>query len=458
MTSYHQTVVVELGSSRIKIGFAGESRPRRVLHGDVWDSDDGCSWSVPINDGVGARPCTWGKFFRYFSMNSSHSSAASKVSSVYEWEQTIYPLFSHILTSVLFVQRPSRHRILIVTNDLYPPRNFREALIRVLLNYLGVGGVLIVNGGAFAGISYLLEGLPPSIDLSPPKAYLLVDIGTYEARVLVLVTGSSILAETNQTVMSGYHSFLRQLLNNYQEHHVETDEPDSTAIITTLQDANSIVQAWLSISRESKDVTTLSVRLPSDSSQTPVRLSIGPMQEAFRQVYLDYTNPSSLVFAMLSSLIDCPIDYRRVALQNVVLLGGGSTALRYFTYTSNKAKSGYKLGDALIKAAVDACGIINESSEISDEKKEDESVTISSISKHRFKCLQPSILGRVDESGEYRGGMTLRYPDPFAADVASWIGGSIMGSLDLKNEEWLLKKCDSDNIDVRASSHRANAR
>jgi hypothetical protein len=31
-TSYHQTIVVELGSSRIKVGFAGESKPRRVFN------------------------------------------------------------------------------------------------------------------------------------------------------------------------------------------------------------------------------------------------------------------------------------------------------------------------------------------------------------------------------------------------------------------------------------------
>ncbi|KAL7480265.1 hypothetical protein ACHAW6_005951 [Cyclotella cf. meneghiniana] len=444
MSSYHQTVVVELGSSRIKIGFAGESRPRRVLHGDVWSSDDGCSWCIPINDGIGARPCTWGRFFHYFSMTSSHTSVASKVLSEYEWEKTLYPLFSHMLTSVLFVQRPSRHRILILLNDIYPPRHFREALIRVLLNYLSVGGVLIINGGVFVGISYLLEGLPPSINASPPKARLLVDIGTYEARVVILVTGSSILVETSQTVMSGYHSFLRRVLNNYQEQDVEKNESDSAQVIS-LQDANSIVQAWLTISDEATDITTLSVRLHSDSSQNPVQLPIRPMQEAFRQVYLDYSDPSSLLFAMLSSLILCPIDLRRVALQNVILIGGGSTALRQFNYISDdnlKAKSGSNLGDALTKATMDACGV---NSGITDEKKEDESVSVSSISRRRFKCLRACVLGTVDERGEYRGGTNFQYPDPFAADVASWIGGSIMGSLELKNESWMFKTCDSDN-------------
>ena len=103
-------------------------------------------------------------------------------------------------------------------------------------------------------------------------------------------------------------------------------------------------------------------------------------------------------------------------------------------------------------AVLDACGVNNDSIlEISDEKKEDDSVVMSSISKHRFKCLRSSVMGRVDERGELKGGMAVMYPDPFAADVASWIGGSIMGTLDLKNEDWLFKICDSDNIDAKAS-------
>ena len=134
--------------------------------------------------------------------------------------------------------------MLLLINDAFPPRHFREALHRVLLEYLNVGGVWLVNGGVFESVYHLMEGLPPSLpSLGQPKAHLLVDIGTYESRVMVSVTGSSILADSYQSTTSGYDSFLRQVLTNYQQ----TDEAAAAeseqsekgeSLVSTLGDAN----------------------------------------------------------------------------------------------------------------------------------------------------------------------------------------------------------------------------
>ena len=442
MSSLNQTIVVELGSSRIKIGFAGESKPRCVLNGAVWESDD-CSWHVPITDAMGARPCIWGKFFEYISSNESVG-LKSMILSVRQWEQTLYPLFSHILTSVLFVQRPSRYRMLVLMNDMFPPNHLKDALNNVILNYLGVGGLLIVNGGGFATIPFLLDALPPTINASSqPKAHLLVDIGTYEARVVVSVTGSLILEGTYQTTMSGYHSFLTKILHNYQLE--DQNNPDKKSI-TTLEDANSVLQTWLSLSAGSADVTILSVDIPSlqtESEKISVELPLEPLQKAFHQTYLDYTNPSSLIYAILTCAIKCPIDYKRIALQNVLLLGGGSTTLRFFQHTYGNC-DGEEFEHILVKAAHEACGL-NEKveNEASEEKKEDNAGTISSISKQRFRCLAKAVSSILDESTENKCGISVSYTDPFPADTAAWIGGSIMGSLELKHKEWMSKSSKS---------------
>jgi actin-related protein len=58
------------------------------------------------------------------------------------------------------------------------------------------------------------------------------------------------------------------------------------------------------------------------------------------------------------------------------------------------------------------------------------------IAKERFLCLKAAVSGGIDGRG---GGMNVSYPEPFGPDIASWIGASIMGSLDLKNEEWQTK-------------------
>ena len=392
---------------------------------------------------MGARPCSWGKFFQYICSNESVG-LDSKVLSVRQWEQTLYPLFSHIMTSVLFVQRPSRYRMLVLMNDIFPPRHLRDALTNVILNYLGVGGLLLVNGGGFATIPYLLDALPPTMNASSqPKAHLLVDIGTYEARVVVSVAGSLILEVTYQTVMSGYHSFLTQILQNYQ---FEAQNNSDMSSVRTLKDANSILQTWLSHSVGTADATILSVDLPSlqtESEQIPVQLPLEPLQRAFYQTYLDYTNPSSLIYAILTSAIKCPIDYRRVALQNVLLLGGGSTILRYFKHKYGNY-DGEEFDHTLVKAAKEACGLNDKLKvEALEEKKEDDAGTVSSIAKQRFKCLLGAVSSNSDESGAHKSGFSVSYTDPFPADMSAWIGGSIMGSLELKHEEWLSKSSQS---------------
>lgn len=469
MSIHNQTIVVELGSSNIKVGFAGESTPRRVLCSsrinNTAATNGAGGWTVDINDGVGARPCIWNNYFRYFDSTSSSTSynvAPAKVTSAYEWEQTLYPLFSHMLTSILFASRPSRHRMIVLTNDVYPPRTFREGLLRVLLDYLGLGGVWMVNGGGFVSARYLLEGLPQPSSLeasssllqSRPKAHLLVDIGTYEARVVVSVVGGSILAETHQVIKTGYQSFLCHVLDGYREwqlqessdEEAESERTQSTnwAKDTTLEDANTIVQAWVALS--SPQSSSISVNLPSlrtqqqQSSTDSIQIPIRPLLQAFHCFYLDYSNPSSLIYSILNCAASAPIDYRRVALHNIVLLGGGSEALRHFVSLESNEKSTLQgLGSQLESAAREACGVGATDATIEstvEEKKDDGSSTVSSIAKQRFQCLKGAV-----------GGFSVRYPEPFAADVVAWTGGSVMGTLGLKSERWLSK----NDIAVKSS-------
>ena len=431
--STHQTIVVELGCSRIKVGFAGEPKPRRVL-----SSGDG--GDLGINDGMCTSSCTWNHFYSYLSSSSDgtvvadESSSQCRAPSSYDWEKTLYPLFSFILTSILFIQRPSRHRILVLMNDIFPPRYLREALLRVLLDYLKLGSVLLVNGGGFGSIQYLLEGMNlsgnPSVT-QQPKASLLVDIGTNEARVAVLVSDSSFLVETYQVIPAGYNVFLRQVLNLYQE------ASENWATDATLEDVNAIVQEWMSTD-QSTTVTTISVELPTKISSTAsstIQVSVQPLIEAFHQIYLDYSQPTSLVYAILNSALASPIDFRKVALQNIVMVGGGSVALRSF----GKGMK-IEMEDAIKAACGDSTS--DDETQAMEEKKDDE-VEVSPIARRRFQSLKAAV-GR--SNGGERG-VQIKYLDPLAADVAHWVGASVMGKLRLSNEDWI-------TADTSASSAR----
>jgi hypothetical protein len=510
MATSHQTIVVELGSSRIKIGYAGESRPRRVLD-DRYDdgggggTGGGGGWTVNIDDGMPSRACRWRSVFRHIPPSSyrsndddgddgdeflespsSKSKCSSSCATSYEWERTLYPLFSHVLTSILFVQRPSRHRMLVLTSDAHLPHAFEGALHRVLLDYLGLGSVWLLNGGTFEGMHHVLEGLPPPLpQLGPPRAHMVVDIGTHEARVIVIVSGHSTLEDTRvSTSTAGYASFLDRVVQHYRDDGVEDDDEsnaDSGATVASLEDADAVVRAWISLASSSSSSSSSSasgtadedaivrVRLPSlerargegkasyhaaDDATTVRSLSVGPLLRAYREAYLDYTDPSSLIYAILACAMACPMDYRRSATENVVLMGGGSVALRHFRSTSrggNDASregggnSTHGLGNELEKAARNACGVAadggdvgkskggKEEEEEEEEKKDDAALSCtSSVAKRRFRSLRGVIYGRVhgdDGDGRGPGGMHVRYPDPFAADGVAWLGGSIIGTL-----------------------------
>eukprot|EP00985_Skeletonema_marinoi_P032495 scaffold39154_cov202-Skeletonema_marinoi.AAC.4 len=431
--STHQTIEVELGCSRIKVGFAGEPKPRRVL-----SSGDG--GALGIDDGMCTSSCTWNHFYSYLSSSSDaviggDNNAHSIATSSYDWEKTLYPLFSYILTSILFIQRPSRHRILVLMNDIFPPRHLREALLRVLLDYLNLGSVLLVNGGGFGSVQYLLEGMNLSSNpliRQQPKASLVVDIGTNEARVAVLVPGSLFLVETYQAIPAGYQAFLRKVLALYQEAN------ENWTTNATVEDANVIVQAWMSAPNTdiSTAATTISVELPTlmkrsnDPSEastvsSTIQVSVEPLLEAFHQVYLDYTQSTSLVYAILNSVLASPIDFRKVALQNIILLGGGSVALRSF---------GKGLKMEVETAIKSACGVsLGDDTLAMEEEKKDDGMEVSSIAQGRFQSLKAA----VERSDGQEGGVQVKYPDPFAADVAHWIGASVMGKLRLSNEDWI---------------------
>ncbi len=333
--------------------------------------------------------------------------------------------------------------MLLLINDFFPPRFFSEALHRVLLDYLNVGGVWLVNGGVYEGLYHLLEGMPPpfipSTGRAKAQAHLLVDIGTYEARVVASVAGSSTLGDTCQTTASGYKSFLCQVVANYQETDSEHEQTESKSPILSLDDADAVVQAWAALSFSSSfdfspDSNTISVKLPSHAHQrqtdsdteTTVKLSSQPLMDAFHQIYLDYTNPSSLTFAMLTCVMKCPIDYRRAVLQRIILLGGGSVALRHFCLAQNVKSVGQScqgFGRQLELSMRDACGI-------SREKKENDSFNTSPIAQHHFQSLRGAVKGHANQNGgDIMGGINIQYPDPFAADLVAWIGGSVMGTL-----------------------------
>ena len=119
-----------------------------------------------------------------------------------------------------------------------------------------------------------------------------------------------------------------------------------------------------------------------------------------------------------------------------LVAGGRFRCIAYFRFLGGPASTGSStnngLGSQLEMAARDACGVssnesVGESKE--EEKKDDGASSVSSIARRRFRSLRGVVHGHVDDDDDRIGGINIQYPDPFAADMVAWIGGSIMGTL-----------------------------
>ena len=95
----------ELGSSRIEVGFGGESRPGRVVNSVTWETDDG-SWHISINDGSEhVRATGANSFITYHRAVPLTVQIPIHTATVRNGNRVSTCLLLHILTYVLFVQQ-----------------------------------------------------------------------------------------------------------------------------------------------------------------------------------------------------------------------------------------------------------------------------------------------------------------------------------------------------------------
>jgi hypothetical protein len=128
------------------------------------------------------------------------------------------------------------------------------------------------------------------------------------------------------------------------------------------------------------------VRCTLTSSGKPVLVDTDAIQAAWSEV-LDVTYDTSIPYMILCSLLQCPIDLRKIIAKNIVLVGGGGCLIQGFQ-------------DRILFEL--HCGV--------------QSVP-------KFKKLRA---------------LDVRFHKiPFSRDLIPWIGLSIMGTLRLTDEKWV---------------------
>lgn len=308
----------------------------------------------------------------------SHNPSRSNLS-VKKWEGMLYPLMSNILIDQLHVK--SRSRRVVIVEPFISPDAFRSALCRVLLNWMNVPCVLFVSGS--------MVTVPYALGMN---GGLVVDVGRWEGRIACLTKGRY-LTDSFQAVPCGFENLADSLMLQLNQ-----ENPGS---ITSVEDAISILlqcfdKPGFAVGERSG---AFEFNVPSTGQTGTMPADI--LHDCLHDMFFDASNPESLLHALLTCLTSCPVDLRVSMLRNISLVGGGVAGIPDFERT-------------LLKSIL----------ALFDPADESES--------SRFETLAAAV--------NKQGSLGIIYPLPFAPQLISWVGGSIVGTLGLSDERWVFRQ------------------
>jgi actin-related protein len=139
-------------------------------------------------------------------------------------------------------------------------------------------------------------------------------------------------------------------------------------------------------------------------------------------LYFNLDNQDSMLYAFLSSLLRCSIDLRKQVVQHVVFVGGGVEAIANF-----EQRFILKIRELFESKGVVECvatGIDN-SNDTPLVKR-----NVFGVKDGKYK--QFDVLASVIMNTP----LGVLYPLQFRPALMAWMGGSIMGSIKLSNDEW----------------------
>lgn len=291
--------IIDIGSAYTKCGLAGETGPRCIIPSTVKNSRTGIITRI------------W-----------DYSSTA-------ELQENLKELLSVLIFRYLLMS--PRDKRVVVVESLLCPTDFRECLARVLFKHFEVGSVLFAPGHV---LSLLTLGT---------TCGMVVDIGYKEALVIPVYEGIPILLAWQSVPMAGkaIHSRIKsQLLDGgvvktsqHQDQPVAT-VPDclTEEILEDIKVRCCFVtefsrgQAIQDVVLRGADANKLpspppAVEYPLDGGRI-VTVS-GKIREHSCEVLFELDDDErSVATCILDSLIQCPIDTRRVLSESIVIVGG----------------------------------------------------------------------------------------------------------------------------------------
>jgi len=206
------------------------------------------------------------------------------------------------------------------------------------------------------------------------------------------------LIDTLNIVPCGFEALTRMVMGYCRERmQIEVEH---------INDGLAIVESCIQSHSSSDEIVC---HLPHAKQHIKIKSQV--LDDCIYDMYLNPANPNSLVHAFFNSLLACPIDLRKDMVRNVVLVGGTTRGVPSLEQKFMKSIRGF-FQEQVVRS----------------DKDEEQSNDVQSIKHIEFKSLATVVMDTP---------LSITYPLPFSPTVIAWVGGSIMGSLNLSKEKWI---------------------
>jgi len=312
---------------------------------------------------------------------------------------------------------------ILILEPMVSPTNFRNAITHILCGKFGFPSLLFVTGSV--SVAFFSIGMSHGllVDVGHAESRCAITFGgryvpqTFQGKVnnlcstfgfplmlyhLLSFTLHNFISFLNHAppnpyiaVPCGYENVVKLFQSYTTESQIKTSLSDALIVLhnatiamggipSTNQQLSEMSEKGLEISRESESIEYI---FPNSGRRALV--DIESLRAAWSEV-LDVTYDTSIPHMILCSLLQCPMDLRKVIAKNMLLVGGGGCMIQGF-----QERIIYELYR----------GVQNVS---------------------KFQKLR---------------NLDLRFHEvPFSPDLIPWIGLSIMGTLRLMDEKWIFRE------------------
>ena len=419
---YTSSVIIEFGSAFIKVGIAGEAQPRCIIPSKASSGTNTAAANTTPNDF--STLVTFPALPPHSSIPIS-SQTAIATDDVHDSNSIVDPFyhshlspFLHNLYTNHLHLKPNSRRVIILLPIHYPP-SYKNTIQNILLHELHIPALKFIHAsGLYTTIPFALG----------KNVGFVVDLGHTECRVGAFFN-RDVLNDTIQVVPVGkdlliqkvYDDYITSLKRNKNQNDEEADGEDENQV--SLEIVSTLVQDYLMNSQTSSSSAT-STLSSFQTSITSSEISIPELrksiEESIHEIYFNIDNIHSLIYAFLSSLLKCPIDLRLELVRNVCLIGGGVLTIPQFE--SRFLNS-----------------ICNLFEKVEPKEQGDTTSSLHSHSTYKIKNERRKKFQPLANLLMVKGPISLIYPLPFSPSCISWVGGSVLGSLNSNSSggEWI---------------------